>query len=112
MFESRKSTLLLAFMSLAGLAATSLKADIIGFRGPWDPVDPLGNLINYGNPGNTGAYSLSISPDFASLTINFSDERGSESVFTNFLDDSLLPSGTVSFNWSVTYQESADWLME
>jgi hypothetical protein len=91
-------------------------ADISGFEGPWAPVDADGNLINGFTldgvlPGQSA--SMSLSPDASTLTIDFNNPDGvaPTSIFgENYSGD--LPTGTVSYDWSITFNQSADWLFE
>lgn len=97
-----------------GLFAVSMRADIIGFEGPWAPADSSGNFINgYTSTAGDGAtVTGTLSADGSTLTLDFINPSGGFSLFSNYSDPSILPSGTVSYNWSVDFLQSASWLME
>jgi len=113
-----KKAPLAAVVFAAICVSVPAKADINCFCGPWDPVDTSGNLMNYGGFSSSSdwSFSASITPDYSTLTLEFSNPGagafGGPSIFSNFLDQSRLPTGTVSYNWAVTFQQSADWIME
>jgi hypothetical protein len=114
----RNTSLLAAALVFSGCFATSVRADILGFNGPWDPVDGAGNLINgytWAPQAQGESFTASLSPDHSTLTLDFVDLRNIEptdSIFSNYSDPSVLPSGIVSYSWSLDLLQSGTWLME
>jgi hypothetical protein len=95
-------------------AAASSRADIVGFKGPWAPVDGGGNLINGFAAVVTGpgqSFSGALSPDQLTLTLNFSNPQNSTNsiFFENYV---ARPAGTVSYDWSVEFFQDATWVFE
>lgn len=92
-----------------------MRADSMGFVGPWQPVDLSGNLINgyEAEPLVDGAtLTASLSADYSTLTLDFFNPQGGFSLFSDFSNPSILPTGIVSYDWSVDFLQSGTWLME
>jgi hypothetical protein len=91
----------------------SAHASIIGFNGAWDPVDANGNLINgFAADGGGGSVEATVSgANNSTLTLQFTNTGGPHSIFFENYSN-LLPAGTISYNWSVTFGQSANWLLE
>ena len=109
----RKTSVLLGIVAIVSFSSFA-RADIIGFNGPWDPTDAVGNLLNYQAAPlvNGAAVSVSVSSDHSTLTIDFTNPAGGFSLFTNYIDETQLPTGTVSYDWSVDFMQSGTWLLE
>lgn len=111
----KNSSALVATLVVAGFCSAPLRADINGFWGPWEPADAGGNLLNYEGVGSgldDYSFFASISPDHSTLTLEFENFTGDYSIFSNYIDDSLLPSGTVSYDWSWQLLQSGNFLIE
>ncbi len=106
----------LAPLVLACLFAGQAHANTVGFNSVWDPADTVGNLLNGYTISATGvgqAASVNVSADHSQLTLNFNNPTGvSNSIFTQYAPTAVLPSGVVSYHWSITLNQSATWLFE
>jgi hypothetical protein len=101
-----------ALLLALGLAGNA-HANIVGFNGAWDPVNASGGLINgFAANGGGGTVDATVSgTDNSTLTLQFTNTSGPHSIFFENYSD-LLPAGTISYNWSVTFDQSAGWLLE
>jgi hypothetical protein len=107
---------LLAVVSFTVLLPGAARADIIGFNGVWAPVDAGGNFINgFVSAGVQSGQSLAmnLSGNHSTLTIDFNNPAGigPSSIFTQN-NGATLPTGTVAYDWSITFDQSASWLFE
>lgn len=91
------------------------RANIVGFNGPWAPVNASGTPINgygFSISGTGQSANASLSADHSQLTLRFTNPNGvSNSIFTQYAGVTL-PSGTVSYHWSLTLDQTAIWLFE
>lgn len=105
----RLRTLVLSAVLLAGVAGRC-SAGVIGFNGPWRPVDDSGNLINGFSTYITGPgqnLGIVLSPDKSTLTLTFNDPGDSDGsiFFENWTN--LLPPGLVSYDWTFTLDSTS-----
>jgi hypothetical protein len=108
------SRLLIRGLLVALSFSVAAHANILNFSGPWAPADSSGNLINGYIVAPLGSgQSATVKLANNVVTIDFlNPNQSTGSTFSNFPIPNTLPSGNISYDWSVTFDQDGNWLFE